>query len=281
MNKLFRFKYSIFISVLVISVASLLLLLFKYSYSIYADQVKRDNNNFSSSHVYVSSNLISKNSNVGTVNLYSYDTNNYEFKVFNYESDSQISTKNINYHLYCSKPNSYYCDIDGNGNSHDYTLTRSFSCSVAGLTEEQCKNTSGATLTYNKVENTHTVSVKPVSGGTATGSVDITLILSVSRPFYKWYSTQFKVHFNSDEQGIKIVPIAISDYQCRYEITNYSDEYREYVFRTYDDTVLFNKLNNTTGRTYSTYLERYKKYYLEVYKKDISLSCDNAISLQS
>lgn len=281
MNKLFRFKYSIFISVLVVFVVSLLLLLFKYSYSIYADQVKRDNNNFSSSSVYISSDLISNYGYNGIVNFYSYDTNNYEFKVFNYESDSQISTKDINYNIFCSVSNRYLCDIDGNGNSNDYTLSKSYSCSVAGLTEEQCKNTSGATLTYNKVENTHTISVKSASGGVATGSTDVYLIMTTSKPFVKTFTVRLKVHFNGDEQEIKIVPIATSDYQCRYEITNYSDEYREYVFRTYDDTVLFNKLNNTTGRTYSTYLERYKKYYLEVYKKDIYLSCDNAISLQS
>lgn len=273
MKKSIKVKYLVFLSVCFVFFIAFIIMLFKYSYSIYTDS-KNWNYNTSSDSMYLSSNFLKEDDDV-YFNMLDYDKNNVPFSVYNYESDTQISSFDIKYDISCSVTNGYVCKIDGNSNGvQDIDLIHSYTCSDSSLSEEQCMNSSSARLSYNKVVNNHTISIAQNST-TSSGEAEAIVTLTTKKPYKKVLTGKLKVKF-SQNQGLHIYAVESSSSQCRYAITNYSDNYREYVFRTNDSNVIF-KINSST--TYRIYLSRYSRFFIEVYKKNSNLSCLDAISV--
>ena len=277
-----KIKYIFVVFVIFVIVSSVLLSIFKYSKSLYVKSSKKDYN-YTSSDIYISSDLLDYNSprSVTDFSLYSYDGSPISFHVYNYESDTQISKHNIEYYIDCvPDSNDVICEIDGGGDISssgtvldNQVINKSYTCSIAGLSEEQCKNNPNATITYNKVQKTHTITLKPASGNVLTGSLSISI--KVEKPYCKELYSYIRFGFAEDEQGLVIKTVKSYTNKCIYRITNYTD--KQY-------TVSLSGTNRFAPNNSSSFRTSLHKYdYLDevtVYRTDPSVSCDSIISSQ-
>ena len=279
-----KIKYIFVVFVLLVVVGSVMLSLFKYSKSLYVKSSKKDYN-YTSSNFYISSDFLDYNKPrvLSDFSFYTYDGSPIPFHVYNYESDTQISKYDIEYSIVCMASNNFICEIDGGGELdsmgtvlNNQVLNKSYTCSIAGLTEEECKNNPNATITYNKVQKTHTISLKPTSGNVLTGSeMNLPIFISVNKPYYKEIYGRIDFVFAANEQGLVIETVKSYTNKCIYRITNYSD--KQY-------TVSLSGTNRFASNDSSSFQTNLNKYdYLDevtVYRTDPSVSCDSIISSQ-
>lgn len=270
-------KYILVIFVVFVVVVGIGLSIFKYSNSIYVDSKKWDYN-YSSSNVYISSDLL-KSINENNVLFYmlSYDTAPIDFKVFNYESDTQISKTDLTYDLTCTVPSGYICYIDGiQGGSQNNTIQKDYTCSIANLSADECEENSNANITYRKNSKTHNIMVKSASGAVSTGSCIVDVSLTLKRPYYTNLSSKLNITFNPDEQGIKAKLIKSYENKCIYSVTNYSES------GTFNFEM--NNVNDLFADGYGTSLVKTMNRYetindFIVYKNGESHLCDNLFNI--
>ena len=278
MKNSFKIKYIFVIFILLVVISSVMLSLFKYSKSLYVKSSKKDYN-YTSSSVYISSDFLDYNepSLVTDFSFYSYDASPIIFHVNNYESDTQISKSNIEYSIDCDHSDDYICQIDGiEDHLENQVINSSYTCSISGLTEEECKNNPNATITYNKVQKTHTFTLKSASSDISTGSEeDLLITITVTKPYYRVIYSYIDVNFAANEQGLVIETVKSYTNKCIYRITNYSDkQYTVSVSGT-------NRFASNDSSSFPTNLNKYD--YLDevtVYRTDPSVSCDSIISSQ-
>lgn len=268
-----KIKYILSLFIIIVVIISVILSFFKYSKSIYADS---DSFKFqaSSSGLYISSDFIG-----GYYELLNYDTNNIEFNIYNYESDTQISSMDLAYDLSCNAPAGYECYIDGQlGGVSNQVIQKNYTCSVPNLSESECKNSSSATITYNKNYKTHNIRVKSASGSISTGSSKVvTVNLNLLRPYRgypKNYHTVLVITFDDEKQGVVVETMDSYENKCVYRITNYSETGRFHIYSN-NGTLEVNYL----GGIFTT-LEQYVPLNnFVVYRPDSSYSCDNLITV--
>lgn len=256
-------KYSRIVFLLVISflVIGFVVSIFKYSHALYVENTEFDNYSVSSSAMYISSNMFTEESFTyqNYINMASYDGNNIPFKVYNYNSNSQISKKNIIYNISCTV-------VGGNSN---------YTCYI--------DNTSGAknniTLSANgnnKVVNNHNVSVKKNNGNYIAQTVYVQLTLTTTSPYKKNLYAMFKMDYDPSVIGVKIVNWHSGTFRCDYVIENYGDT-ASIVLNTVSNSVVFVD-NSSTTKTIT--VEQYGRQKVSVYKNGYS-TCSGAISIGS
>lgn len=279
-----KIKYIFVIFVFLVVVSGVILSLFKFSRSLYVKSSKKDYN-YTSSNFYISSDFLDYNKprDLSKFSFYNYDGNSIPFHVYNYESDTQISKYDIEYSIECLSSDNVICEIDGGGEIvngatvlDNQVINKSYTCSIAGLTEEQCKSNPNATITYNKVQKTHTISLKPASGSVLTGREESMLVfVETNKPFFKEIYSNINFVFAANEQGLVIETVKSYTNKCIYRITNYSD--KQY-------TVSLSGTNRFASNDSSSFQTQLNKYdYLDdvtVYRTDPSVSCDSIISSQ-
>lgn len=246
---------------------------FKKSSAIY---YTKDNWNYNvtNSNIYISSNLLTEaNSNF---NILNYDYSNINFTINNFLSDNQISKKNIKYGISCSTNSEYYdCYIDNTINGvTNQTLNKSFECSISGYTEEQCKNDPLATLTYNKVTNNHSLSIKSNATNNVT-DITVTINLSMTEPYIANNKLRrtLSVTFDNDRTGVVIKKLASNDFQCEFSVTNYTDT-TNVCLSAVNNNVRFKDNNDTQ---LCTNIDKYSSKVVVIFKKTNGSDCTNKI----
>ncbi len=228
-----------------------------------------------SAKAYISSDLLTED-NAYILTISNYDYTNIPFKVYNFRSDSQISTRNIVYNINCVSHNSNYkCYVD---NTSNYTVTNqmlnsSYQCSISTYSESQCAKDETATLTYNKKTNIHTIKVKKTSGSSAN-SVQVDIYLVVTSPFTKTLSRSLDLNFDNTNKSVKIETVGESDYQCEYLVSNYIDRGTLYLY-TNDNTSYFLS-NRNRSHVIELNIPKYTNKIVKIYKKRTT-SCNGAI----
>jgi len=230
---------------------------------------------FSSAGMYLSSDILTAEPS-STVQILNYDYSKIYFTVNNFESDTQISTKDINYTMNCGIiGEGYSCYIDDTEWYLDnQTLHKSYNCSISGYTEAQCKNDPNATLTYNKVTNTHSVYVKKVSGSDLS-SVTITITIGTSSPYHKIIGRSISLTFDNSRKGVIIEKIGENDFQCEYLITNNTDT-NNLCFSARNNSYI--KFMDNNSNQLCLNINKYSKETIKTFKKKTE-SCTDGISL--
>lgn len=274
---IFKHKYFLILWVFFVVVIGVFLLIFKYSRAIY---VKNDDwaSNYSSSSLYIASDLLSDD-NRGSFRMLSYDTNPINFSVFNYESDNQISKFDLVYDLTCTATSGYECYIDGvSGGVTNQTLEKNFTCSIPNLTEEQCKSNASATITYNKHQKNHSITVKSSSSSISAGTCDVNVNLSLKKPYSRNLSASLSLTFNPDEQDLVIDLVKDYGYKCEYNITNYSNSHSCFLLRINDTYNQYAKFSNTLYDILYIRPKKYETIKSFIVYKAVDYSCDNLFS---
>ena len=278
-------SYIIFISIFFLIIIAIILTIFKYSQAKYRKSDTWDYN-YDTSGFYISSNFLQdtnydvynshNNLDYTYITYLNFDTNALSFKVYNYQSDTQISKENIKYNISCEikGEEAHTCFIDGSPSSKgNISLNKAYTCSVSGLTEEECKNNQNATLTYNKQINTHDISIQRASSSNSDTLI-VNIILTVTYPYKKVLKGNLMLKYNEDEQGINIANISSSDYQCEYIVTNYGGAtYPSVTLKGIESSVLFQS-NNLTEVT--RYMNKYDRWKVKVNKSKY-IPCSKAI----
>ena len=271
MSLLKNIKYTIFLSVISIFVLSLIIIFFKYSRALFAKS-NSYNYNYSSTAFYFDSEMRFSHTNNN------YDGNSIPFKVYNYESDFQISKTNITYDIECivdDVDNNFECYIDDTLDGvQNVSLNKSFTTSPANMTEEQCEASSTCTITYNKRYNVHNLKVKKLS---TKKHVFVQINITTTSPYKKEFTTLYDITFDSSKSGVVINTIAERDNSCKYTITNYDENYSSIQLATANTNVRFCDSLSTTK---TINLPVYTSNYLSVYKNS-SISCQDAISVSN
>lgn len=272
MKKIKAKKIYFILPVILLIIIGLIYFFSKLSSAIYYTK-ENWNYSFSSSKMYISSDLLVEGNT--TMEMLNYDYSKINFKVNNFESDTQISTKNITYSIACSTNyENYKCYIDNIADEIiNQTLNRSYECSISGYTEEQCSNDSDATLTYNKATNTHNFFIKKISG-TTQNNINVSIVLTTSSPYNTVLRKNIAVSFDDTNKNVVIEKIGESNFQCEYQVSNYKDT-NSLCFSTKPNSDIRFMANNSTQLCID--IEKYSKKTIKVFKKSTD-TCTNGIS---
>lgn len=222
------------------------------------------NYNYSSAHYYISSDLLLDEDENQDVYFKRYDYTKIPFKVYNYQTDTQISKEDITYNLSCeTSTNNYSCSIDNQSGGR------------TGISLPKSTTTSGGTTTYNKNTNNHYLKVTKNGSPSAT-SVVVTVTLTVTSPFKRVLSAQLIININNEDTGIQANLIGASDYQCEYIITNFGDAATLSISTPSSGNIIF-KTNKTKSLSFS--MDKYERKSVFLYKKASDTCGNNTLTI--